>query len=370
MKRSLAVISLLLAFGAGCSRQEAAAPERSEVEVTTTAVAVRDVADTVQSVGTVESRREAVLSARIMGRIKAVRAEEGDRVRNGQTLVEIDADEIRAKRAEAEHAREEGLAALKEAGAALDNAGINYSRIKSLYDENAVSKKELDDMATQYAVAEARVDQVRARIAQAGSAIKQADVMLGYSVISSPVDGVVVSKTANVGETAAPGMPLMKVVDDAALRLVTTVKESGIAGLGKGDEVEVAVDALAGLKLTGVVSDIIPAADPATRSFTVKLDLPPTDGLLPGMFARAMLPAGTRAAVILPEGALIDREGVEGVYVVGGDGVIVFQAVSLGGEIDGGRDVLAGLSGGEMVVVGELSRVREGMKAVTGRGAN
>ncbi len=364
MKSFLAIMIVIAFLGAGCSTKETQPPEKRDVKVATAAVVVDEVADTVQSVGTIEAKREALLSARIMGRIKSVRAEEGDRVKKGQLLVEIDADEIRAKKSEAEQARDEGLAALREAEAALDNADVNYSRIKSLYDENAVSKKELDDMTTQRAMAESRVAQVKARIAQAGAAVKQADVMLGYSVISSPVDGVVVMKSAHAGETASPGMPLMKVMDDRVLRLVTTVKESGISGLKTGDKVAVTVDALPNEELTGAVSEIVPAADPATRSFTVKVDLPGKAGLMPGMFGRARLPVGVRGAVMLPEGCLVDREGVEGVYVVGDGGVIRFQSVRLGEELEGGREVLSGLSGGEVVAVGDLSGIREGMRAV------
>jgi len=365
MKWLIAVMTLVLIAGLGCSPQEPQAPERQEVGVLTTVVELRDVPDEVQSVGTVEPRQEAALSARMMGLIISIKADEGDRVSAGDTLVVIDAEEIRAKRAEAGHALEEGRAALKEALAALDNADINYSRIKSLYDDEAVSRKELDDMATQRSMAEARVEQAKARIAQARSAISQADTMIGYSVISSPVRGVVVSRMASVGETAAPGMPLMKIVNDKELRLVTTVRESGVSGLKTGLEAVVVVDALSGVRLRGVISEIIPAADPATRSFVVKVDLPAAEGLMPGMFARAMLPAGVRQAVLLPAGTLVNREGVDGVFVVGGDSIIRFQAVSLGRELDGGMEVLAGLSGGERVAVGDIAGVREGMKAVT-----
>jgi len=363
--RTFTALALIAALSvAGCTAEEPAPPARSEASVTTATVERSEVADTVQAAGTVEPRHEALLSARIMGRIQAVYADEGDRVKKGKTLIVIDASEIKARKAEAEHARDEGAAALIEAEAARENAEINYSRMKALYEEKAISKKELDDMTTQHAVAGARVGQVKAKIAQAEAAINQADIMLGYSVISSPLNGVVVMKSAQVGETAAPGMPLMKVVDDGSLRLVTDVKESGIPGLKPGDKVPVTLDVQPDSPVTGTLSEIVPAADPATRSFTVKIDLPKTEGVMPGMFGRAHLPAGSRSAVLLPAGALVEREGVSGVYVVGQDGSIRFQAVRLGERFNAGQEVLSGLSGGETVAVGDISGLRDGMKAV------
>jgi membrane fusion protein, multidrug efflux system len=364
MRIFTAIAALVLLTIAGCTAKEPAPPARSEAPVTTATVERSEVVDAVQSAGTVEPRHEALLSARIMGRIQAVKVSEGDRVKKGGTLIVIDAAEIRAKKAEAGHARDEGVAALAEAEAAKDNADINYSRMKALFDEKAVSKKELDDMTTQHAMAGAKVAQVKAKIAQADAAIKQADVMLGYSVIASPLNGVVVMKSAQVGETAAPGMPLMKVVDDGSLRLVTDVKESGIPGLKLGDKVPVTLDAHPDAETMGTLSEIVPAADPSTRSFSIKIDLPKTKGVMPGMFGRARLPVGRRSAVLLPDGALVEREGVSGVYVVGPDGTVRFQAVRLGERFDKGQEVLSGLSGGETVAVGDISGLSEGMKAV------
>jgi RND family efflux transporter MFP subunit len=379
MKKFLPIFLCVMLFGIGCAKERPEPRRHPEVRVSAAVVEARDMPAVVQSAGTVEAVREATLSAKVMGVIRELRVEEGDRVNNDETLVVIDADDIRAKKTEAEQARVEGLAGLdearaasKEAKAALDNAGINLSRMTALYSEQAVTKKELDDMTTHHRMAEAKAEQVEAkikqveaRIAQADAGIRQADVMLGYSVIKSPVDGVVVNKMAHMGEMAAPGMPLVRVVDDSNLRLAATVKEGEAGALKRGAKVDVVVDALGGLKVSGAVSEVVPAADPATRSFVVNVGLPHTPGLLPGMFGRAMLPVGTRRAVVAPADSVVNREGMAGVYVVPEDGIIRFQAVSTGGAVDGGVEILSGLAGGEKVAVGELSGVREGMKAVT-----
>lgn len=378
MNKFLLIVLSVMLLGIGCAKEKPGPQQHPEVRVSTAVVEARDIPAVVQSAGTVEAVREAALSAKVMGVIRELRVEEGARVKKDETLIVIDADEIRAKKTESEQARVEGMAgldearaAMKEAKAALDNADINITRMTALYSEQAVTKKELDDMTTHHRMAEAKVEQaeakikqVEARIAQADAGIRQADVMLGYSVIKSPVDGVVVDKMVHKGEMAAPGMPLVRVVDDSNLRLVATVKEGEGGTLKRGAKVDVVVDALGGANVSGAVTEVVPAADPATRSFVVKVGLPHTPGLLPGMFGRAILPVGMRRAVVAPEGSVVDREGMSGVYVVPEDGIIRFQAVSTGGGIEGGVEILSGLVGGEMVATGELSGVREGMKAV------
>jgi len=376
MRRHLMFLLLATALASSCAKQAPAPPEPAPVAVTTAFVEARELPDTVQAVGTVEASREAVLSSKIMGTITALRVDEGQRVAKGDVLIVLDAADIKAKQEGAMHAKEEGAAALREAEAGLDeakaaqeNASVNLGRMKSLYDDSAVTKKELDDTDTEARMAgakveqaEARIKQAKARIAQAVAAINETEATLGYSVIRSPLNGAVVSKMAQQGEMAVPGMPLLKVSDDTDLRLNTTVKESGLSGINRGDSVRVRVDAIPGLELTGKITEIVPAAEPATRSFVVKVDLPPTIGLLPGMFGRAYLPNGTRKAVLIPKVALVDKEGMKGVYVVTPEGRLTFQTVLAGDPVDDMVEALSGLSGGEKVVVGDTASLKEGMK--------
>jgi RND family efflux transporter MFP subunit len=375
MKKFFLVLPLIFMF-LGCSKEPPKAPIQPAVQVQTAFVQSKDITDTLQAVGTVEAKNEAVLSSKIMGQITAFRVDEGSPVRKGEVLVTIDAADIAAKRQEALQSRAEGQAALKEADAAmsgakaaLENTRINYGRMDNLYKEQAVTKKELDDMSTQLKMAEAKTaqaaamrGQTEAKIAQADAAIKGTNVMLGYAILRSPLDGTISAKMANTGEMASPGRPLLKIVDNSRLRLSCTVQENGVAQIKKGDTVKITVDALGGRQLEGRISEILPTADPSTRSFTVKIDIPQTVGIKPGMFGRAWLPTGKRRAVMLPGAALVDREGMQGVYVVTPESTLRFQAVRLGAQTDGEMEVLSGLSGGEKVAVGDLNNLRAGMR--------
>ncbi len=376
--RRLLFYTLIFTVLFGCAKGPQKTPEAQSapVQVPTALVSARDITNTLQTVGTVEAKKEATLSAKLMGAITAINVSEGSVVRKGETLVTIDAADIAARRQQAVDSRAEGQAALKEtdaaiagANAALANAKINYGRFQNLYKEQAVTKKELDDMSTQLRMAKAgaaqaaaKKKQAQAKIAQADAAIKEADVMLGYAVIRSPINGAVTAKMANVGEMASPGRPLLTIVDDNALRLACNVSEKDIAGIRKGQAVKVTVDALKGRKIEGVVSEIVPAADPSTRSFTVKINLPKTRDLRPGMFGRAWLPSGKARVVLAPDAAIVDKEGMKGVWVVTPENTLSFRAVRLGAEADKEREILAGLSGGERVAVGNPDILKEGMK--------
>ena len=358
----LLALAFVLALSA-CSKEKPKQPEDAPpVAVKTAPVEKKEVPDTISVVGTVESRKEAVVSSKIMGVVLEAGFEEGQHVFKGDKLFVLDSADIKAKEDEAKQAKAEGEAALREADAALVNVKINQGRIDNLYKEGAATKKEADDINSQAKMAEAKVEQVRAKMAQADAVIAQTAVMMGYAVIRSPINGVLVSRMAQAGEMASPGRPLAKVLDDKDLRVVATVKEGALLGLHKGDSVRVEVDALPGADIRGRISEIVPAADPQTRSFTVKVDLPPVIGLLPGMFGRVALETGRRDAVLLPDGSLTDKEGMQGVYVVTADGRAAFQAVKAGDEVAGKVESLSGLSGGERVITGDLSAIRDGMR--------
>lgn len=381
MRKFLIVFILVIvaSCAASCAKESPKVPERqAPVPVSTITASVSDVPVTITSVGTVEAKREAVVSAKVMGVIQKFWAGEGDRVGKDSVLLTIDDAEIKAKRREAEQAKAEGVAAsheadaaLNEAQAALENTNINRERFENLYSEQAITKKELDDINTQGRVAEAKVEQaeakrkqLEARVAQADAAISETNIMLGYTVIHSPISGVVTAKMANTGEMASPGRPLLKVVDDSELRLLTNIKESDMAGMVKGDAVKVGFDALSGRDVQGRLREVIPAADPSTRTFNVKIDLPRTPGLLPGMFGRAFLPAGMRKAVLVPDASIVEREGVQGLFVVTPDNTLRFQVVRVGEKNNGMTEVSSGLSGGEAVVAVNAGSLREGAKVV------
>jgi len=357
-----AVAGVLMSAASGCGEGPPPPPEPKSVRVSVEKVAPREVPSYIRATGTVEAMDAPTLSTKLMGRIEKIPVDVGDRVTKGQTLAVIEATDVRAQKSSAESAKAEGEAALVEAEAALANAETNLGRMKSLYGEGAVTKKELDDTLTHRDMMRAKVAQVKAKIEQAGSAVRQAESALGYSVVKSPVDGFVVARMMDPGDMASPGMPVLKVADTRNLRISATVKESESTELKKGLPCEVIVDAL-GIGIKGEVSEVVPVADPATRSMEVKVSVPPTEGLRPGMFVRVRVPSGSRRAVTVPESLIVTRESIDGVYIVI-DGVVAFQPVRTGEVLDGSVEVVSGLSGGESLIVSDTAGLKDGMKAV------
>ena len=139
--------------------------------------------------------------------------------------------------------------------------------------------------------------------------------------------------------------------DPNRLRLEATVAESDLKAVGRGNRIPVMIDALPGQPLPGIVSQILPAGDPQTHTFTVKVDLPPTHGLRTGMFGRLQLDKGVSRTIMLPSSAVIERGELTSVYVVGHDHVARLRWVRVGRRFNQQTEILSGINEGERVLI-------------------
>lgn len=225
------------------------------------------------STGVVVPERSVTLAAKIVGRVSAVSAEEGDRVNEGDVLVDIADAELRAN--------------LSAARARLRMEELNWAhqeklaqRIRDLREQGTVSAENLDDANFKVNAAEQAEASARAEVARA-------QAMLAESKIRAPFDGVIIRKNVEVGDVTAPGEPLLVIEDQSSLKFRMSVKEGDVARIEKGDTIKVTIDALDDLELAAVVSKIVPSGDPSTHEFIVEATLPPQDKLFPGMFGKA-----------------------------------------------------------------------------------
>jgi RND family efflux transporter MFP subunit len=267
----------------------------------------------------VEAAQRAVLSAKVTGVIDSLQAAPGARVSRGEVLATIDAREIRAR--------------LDSAVAAQDQAKKDFARIERLLQSGSSTRQEFDAATTRLRTAEAA--QVEAR------------TMLQYTEITAPFGGVVTRKLVEVGDLATPGKPLLEMENSSLLRFECEIPEALIDRVQMGAELPVAVDA-AGLTLTGQVSEIAPSASAGSRTFLVKLDLPPAEKLRAGQFGRVRVPVRERPAVLVDEGAVVRRGQIESVFIIG-EGVARLRLVKTGRRHDGQVEIISGLSGGEKV---------------------
>ncbi len=284
-----------------------------------------------QAVGTVRSRTETTVAARITGTVESVHADAGARVRAGQTLAAIDQREVKAR-------LEQAKSALAAAVAEAARAEADYRRTAQLHEKEAATP-------AQYEAAEAARKQAEAGVAMARERVRETEVAINYSRIVSPITGLVAQRLVEAGDLARPGEPLFRIHDPQDLRLEADIREGLIAAVAVGDAVVVELPALE-LEVDGEVDEIVPSADPRSRTFLIKVAVPATEGLLPGMFGRVHLSSGSREAVFAPEEA-VERVG-QLMTVLVQDGDRWTRRYVTAGAVAGGRlEILSGLDGGE-----------------------
>jgi RND family efflux transporter MFP subunit len=345
--RFIPVLAALAAAGvlAGCGGggHHAEEPAGAPVAVRTATVAPGPVARVVEATGSLHGEREAVLAAKVMGTVVDIRKKAGDPIRRGEILVVLDDRESAGNIGQAE-------GALAQAKAAASLAESNLKRFEILFERGSASQLELDQARFAHESALGAVRQAEGAVSTAGS----------YgSNITAPFDGRVVDRLAEEGDLAAPGRPLMRVEDARRLRLHVTLSERELGAAIAGAEVEVVVPSMPGKSWTGKIGEVVPAVDPATRSTTVKIDLPEDPALRSGLFARARFRTGERESLSVPRGAILRRGGMVGVYVVDGARAS-FRLVEVAEPAGDFAEVLSGLSPGDRVVLDPPSTLTEG----------
>ena len=353
---------------AGCHGGESAATPGTVQTMQARVVESQDqqVPVSLRATGTVHARETAVVSAQVMGRIQQVTVREGDSVRAGQTLVVLD---DAALRAQVEQAQAGVKAAQNEQAAAQTNAALAAStlgRYKQLESEKSVSPQEMDEMSRRAEGAAASVDAMRAQTDAARAQESGARTMMSYTRLVAPFAGVVTSRMADPGTMAAPGVPLLQVDQAGALQLDATVDESVIGAIRKGMKLTVEVN---GAAATASVAEIVPAADPSSHSFLVKIDLPSSSQTRAGMYGTADFANGTRQAVVIPRSAVVSRGSLNCVYVLDGQGIAQLRYITLGAAQGNLVEVLSGVSSGEKLVDSPSDRELAGKRIETSTGA-
>ncbi|MGD0940158.1 MAG: efflux RND transporter periplasmic adaptor subunit [Terracidiphilus sp.] len=303
-----------------------------------------------RSTGTIHARETAVVSAQVTGRIQQVLVRAGDSVRTGQTLVVLDDAALLASVDQAQAALK--VAQSQEVAAQSDAklAVSTLDRYRLLQAEKSVSPQEMDEVAGRAEAAAARLEAVRAQTGAAQAQESAARTMLGYTRLSAPFAGVLTARMADPGTMAAPGVPLLQVDQAGALQLEASVDESAIGAIHKGMKVEVEIDSGSFAQMTGTVAEIDPAADPASHSFTVKIDLPASSGLRAGMYGSTKFADGVRQAIFIARSAVVLRGSLASAYVLDGNGVAQLRYLTLGATQGNLVEVLSGISSGERLV--------------------
>jgi RND family efflux transporter MFP subunit len=283
--------------------------------------------------GVVEAVNRATLSAQTGGRVLELPYDVNDFVKAGDVVVRFTDVEQRAGLRQAQ-------AGLNAAQAAAREAEADFKRISEIYERRLVARAQLDQ-------AEARVANARAQLQSAQAALKATEEQLDYTEVRAPYSGIVTERMVEVGETVGPGQPLIAGLSVEQLRLNVQVPQSDVAALREhGRAFLLLAD---GRRIEASRVTIFPYADPASHSFSVRVELPQAEtGLSPGMSAKVAFVIGESERLLLPADALVKRSEVTAAYVLGEQGLVLRQ-LRLGHRFGDEVEVLAGLKPGEQV---------------------
>lgn len=340
-----ALVALLAVSGCGGTEDGSAVAQLSggsgpgarggaPIPVETAAVVRGEIARSVTVSGIVEPIRVVGVNSQLSGTLLSVDAEEGTRVRVGQSLARVDVRELEAQLASAE--------------AAYQVAEAAYERAEQLRERRVITLPEYERDRAAWAAARAQLDQLRTR--------------LGYAAVESPITGVVTEKRVEAGDLVSPQTPLFTVADVSTLVVRVGVSELDVVQLGAGDDVRLVLDAFPGRLVEGRIRRIFPTGDPTTRLVTVEVALA-SDALSfvrPGFLARVEFAVGRHEGVLLvPQGALVGAGGSEAVFVLQ-DSSVVRRTVETGLVQEGLVEVLTGVEEDDLVVTAGNTQLRDG----------
>lgn len=304
--------------------------------------------------GVIEAVNRATLAAQTTGRVLELPFDVNDYVEAGQVVVRFTDVEQRSGREQAE-------AALRAAQATAAEAEAEFKRTNELVRRQLVSRAQLDQVT-------ARRNGAQAQLASAQAALRGATEQAEFTVVRAPYSGILTERLVEVGETVRPGQPLVSGLSLNQLRVTVQVPQSDVDAIRSHKAAAVLLDA--GRRVEAAEVIVFPYADPATHTFTVRLELPEVEtGLKPGTTVKASFKLGETPRLLVPTSALVQRGEVQAVYVVDPEGRVELRQVRPGRRFGDRVEVLAGLADGERIAADPVAALNH-LRAVreSGRG--
>jgi membrane fusion protein, multidrug efflux system len=323
---------MVLLAGCGKAHQghNAEQLELPSVQVCTRTVEARPLACVEEVMGTVQAKLRATIEAKTSGRITDLPVILGQKVKAGELVARVDAPEIKAR--------------LDQAEANLKQADRDSKRMSSLFNQQAATRADYEAADSRYLVAKAAMAEARA--------------IMGFVEVRAPFGGVVTRKWVDVGDQAAPGKPLVDIEDPSKLQLEADVPEAIASKIKPDARMTFRVGQSPG-DLSGTVAEIAPNADPTSRTFRVKLDVPASPGLMSGQFARLIVPVGESTSMRVPTAAVVQRGQMEILFAVENQHARL-RLVKTGRRVNDETEILSGLDSGDSVVVDNPGQLVDG----------
>jgi multidrug efflux pump subunit AcrA (membrane-fusion protein) len=314
-----------------------------------------------EAVGTVRPRIEASIDAQVTAQVLDVKVSPGKTITKGQLLIVLDSRQLKSRMDQAQQALEGAVAGKKQAEqavaaaqAAFKQAEADYQRVQKYFESQAATTQELERAEAAFLQRQAETERAReglsaarAHIRQAQAVVKEANIAMDHSRIKAPEAGVVLKRFVEPGDLALPGKPLLTLRTTGSLRLEAYVREGLIAQVSPGKQLPVELGTL-NRTADATVEEIIPYADPKSRTFLVKAALPTIEGLYPGMFGKLLIPVQEHQVVMVPQAAVRRIGQLELIYVKEKD-TWRTRYLKTGQVLDSNIEILSGLKGDETI---------------------
>jgi RND family efflux transporter MFP subunit len=365
------IIAGLILFLGGWLGSDTIQPGRLEMDTAhipeptqVTQAQLRSITDWFEAVGTVRPKNETNIEAQVTGRVVEVLVASGATVKAGQELIVLDSREFASRLDQAgegfksaQARQSQAQQAVASARAGLDRAKAEHDRFQKLFESKTVSSREIERVRAEFLQAQAGLNQAQDALSEAVSGVEkarqqveEAQISTGYTKITALDDAQVVQRLVDPGDLAWPGKPLLVLQTRQTLRLEALVREGLVERIRPGTKLEVYVDALKD-KLEGTVDELVPSADPQTRTFLVRVAIPTVTGLFPGMFGRLRVPIEERLVVAAPAAAVRrvgQLEMVRAKTEAGWSDIFVRTGQTLA---DDQVEILSGLNGDEKLAL-------------------
>lgn len=334
----LAAIAAAIYFGRGLLKAEEAPQGGFAMPVEMVTVKARPLDITIDSVGTLAANESVILRPEIAGRITEIKFTEGQPIKKGDTLFQIDDRLYQAEQ--------------KQAAANLQLANLNYARFAKLSKTGAATKQRFDEARANYSVAQANHDMAKTQVE--------------YTRITAPFDGVVGLRKVSVGAYVTVGQELANFVSYDPMKVDFSIPETQANVLKVDQSIDIAVEALPGEHFTGHVFALDPQLDVSGRAVSLRATIPNPDyKLKPGYFARVLLTVERKEnALVIPEAAIVPQGDAKFVFKVGADDVANLVPVTLGKRLDGEVEILEGVADGDRVVTSGQIKLAPGAKVM------
>lgn len=330
-------LSLLLAACGSEGPAQGPAGAMPPVTVISTTVGRQPWVDQIEALGTAQARESVTITAKVTETVDSVKFEDGDRVAAGDILVDL------SGRAE--------VANLEEAQATFKEAQQQYERLVGLVENGTVPRSQLDSQVAARDAARARVETIRARLAD--------------RVITAPFAGVLGFRQVSPGTLVTPGTPIATLDDISVVKLDFAVPETFLSAIAPGQTVRARSAAYPDHEFTGKLATVDSRVDPVSRAVTVRAEFDnPELRIRPGMLMTVRVEKPARETLVIPELALLQIGSQSFVYRVGEDGAVARVDVRAGARRRGEVEIVEGLSGGERIVVEGTVKLRPGTRVV------